>query len=147
MWCDERVVVCRGVIGRLLCIFFFLMIRRPPRSTRTDTLFPYTTLFRSPGRPRGGHVPRTHRGAGHYRRGLLAPLPSLYRGAAVGRADRRHLGGEDSHHPRGQPAVGDQPAQRQFGRGAVRDSLGFSFSYLVVAVTLKKNTQTIIYMN
>src|SRR3546814_663344 len=31
--------------------FFFLMIRRPPRSTRTDTLFPYTTLFRS--RPRG----------------------------------------------------------------------------------------------
>src|SRR3546814_1332717 len=31
--------------------FFFLMIRRPPRSTRTDTLFPYTTLFRSPCRP------------------------------------------------------------------------------------------------
>src|SRR3546814_14352831 len=33
----------------VLCddFFFFLMIRRPPRSTRTDTLFPYTTLFRS----------------------------------------------------------------------------------------------------
>src|SRR3546814_8442601 len=31
----------------LICTFFFLMIRRPPRSTRTDTLFPYTTLFRS----------------------------------------------------------------------------------------------------
>src|SRR3546814_1935829 len=30
-----------------MCVFF-LMIRRPPRSTRTDTLFPYTTLFRSP---------------------------------------------------------------------------------------------------
>src|SRR3546814_7586130 len=30
-----------------LVFFFFLMIRRPPRSTRTDTLFPYTTLFRS----------------------------------------------------------------------------------------------------
>src|SRR3546814_11501430 len=29
-----------------ICLFF-LMIRRPPRSTRTDTLFPYTTLFRS----------------------------------------------------------------------------------------------------
>src|SRR3546814_5882932 len=28
-------------------LFVFLMIRRPPRSTRTDTLFPYTTLFRS----------------------------------------------------------------------------------------------------
>src|SRR3546814_15010941 len=32
-----------------LCCVFFLMIRRPPRSTRTDTLFPYTTLFRSSG--------------------------------------------------------------------------------------------------
>src|SRR3546814_15912393 len=31
----------------LLVLFFFLKIRRPPRSTRTDTLFPYTTLFRS----------------------------------------------------------------------------------------------------
>src|SRR3546814_15063607 len=42
-------------------VFFFLMIRRPPRSTRTDTLFPYTTLFRS-GQPRlavGAH--RRHR--------------------------------------------------------------------------------------
>src|SRR3546814_12900469 len=29
------------------CMIFFLRIRRPPRSTRTDTLFPYTTLFRS----------------------------------------------------------------------------------------------------
>src|SRR3546814_17132562 len=36
---------------------FFLMIRRPPRSTRTDTLFPYTTLFRSPGhRPSCTHL-------------------------------------------------------------------------------------------
>src|SRR3546814_17124524 len=32
---------------RLIFSLFFLMIRRPPRSTRTDTLFPYTTLFRS----------------------------------------------------------------------------------------------------
>src|SRR3546814_13574561 len=31
----------------LYCSFFFLMLRRPPRSTRTDTLFPYPTLFRS----------------------------------------------------------------------------------------------------
>src|SRR3546814_10492886 len=31
----------------LFSLFCFLMIRRPPRSTRTDTLFPYTTLFRS----------------------------------------------------------------------------------------------------
>src|SRR3546814_18417344 len=31
----------------MYCLVFFLMLRRPPRSTRTDTLFPYTTLFRS----------------------------------------------------------------------------------------------------
>src|SRR3546814_5010815 len=58
---------------------FFLMIRRPPRSTRTDTLFPYTTLFRSHpaaaparrARDRGarvGHLPagpRRHRSEEH----------------------------------------------------------------------------------
>src|SRR3546814_15230973 len=38
--------------------FFFLMIRRPPRSTRTDTLFPYTTLFRSTAA--GGSDARNH---------------------------------------------------------------------------------------
>src|SRR3546814_14220723 len=36
-----------ALVSCYLCFFFFLMIRRPPRSTRTDTLFPYTTLFRS----------------------------------------------------------------------------------------------------
>src|SRR3546814_4863658 len=33
----------------VVIVIFCLMIRRPPRSTRTDTLFPYTTLFRSLG--------------------------------------------------------------------------------------------------
>src|SRR3546814_16912661 len=37
---------CVRYVG-IVFFFFFLMIRRPPRSTRTDTLFPYTTLFRS----------------------------------------------------------------------------------------------------
>src|SRR3546814_15227504 len=46
-------VPCVFSFSTLLSVFFsfffvfFLMIRRPPRSTRTDTLFPYTTLFRS----------------------------------------------------------------------------------------------------
>src|SRR3546814_6464476 len=44
--------------------YFFLMIRRPPRSTRTDTLFPYTTLFRSLGgsgrRDRGDRACQCH---------------------------------------------------------------------------------------
>src|SRR3546814_19064426 len=41
------------------------MIRRPPRSTRTDTLFPYTTLFRaaSAGKPRLGSADRRNRAA------------------------------------------------------------------------------------
>src|SRR3546814_7017705 len=42
----------------LVCCFFFLMIRRPPRSTRTDTLFPYTTLFRSAERNRHARTDR-----------------------------------------------------------------------------------------
>src|SRR3546814_15893942 len=49
---DVCVLLC-VVLLLYSCAFFFvffLMIRRPPRSTRTDTLFPYTTLFRSKGR-------------------------------------------------------------------------------------------------
>src|SRR3546814_12857002 len=57
-------------MGVVVCSFFFLMIRRPPRSTRTDTLFPYTTLFRSAG--------------------LLPPADAAPAGAP---ASRRHLGG------------------------------------------------------
>src|SRR3546814_13957196 len=38
---------CISIIIVSCPLFFFLMIRRPPRSTRTDPLFPYTTLFRS----------------------------------------------------------------------------------------------------
>src|SRR3546814_10071133 len=40
------------------------MIRRPPRSTRTDTLFPYTTLFRSHDRETVGREPAVQEGAG-----------------------------------------------------------------------------------
>src|SRR3546814_3363112 len=60
--------------------FFFLMIRRPPRSTRTATLFPYTTLFRSlragPAQPHPGSGradPRQHRARDRRRRRPLAP--------------------------------------------------------------------------
>src|SRR3546814_66609 len=81
--------------------FFFLMIRRPPRSTRTDTLFPYTTLFRSarqddprdrrPQADRGRRTPACDSGRGEMTdrtitekpeqtldvRGLKCPLPVL----------------------------------------------------------------------
>src|SRR3546814_9361551 len=72
------------------------MIRRPPRSTRTDTLFPYTTLFRShhgAARRAGAHRPRLRRlhdrlrHRAHRRRVLprARPLPLL-------RAARHHHG-------------------------------------------------------
>src|SRR3546814_7811059 len=71
------------VILMLVLIFFFLRIRRPPRSTRTDKLFPDTTLFRShlrglrlPGLPpeRGGRRPE--------RRAAPAPGPPDLSGGA-----------------------------------------------------------------
>src|SRR3546814_15852960 len=46
------------------------MLRHPPRSTRTDTLFPYTTLFRSVGRPDGTPLP------GQY--GAVTALPLMF---------------------------------------------------------------------
>src|SRR3546814_1871864 len=81
---------------------FFLMIRRPPRSTRTDTLFPYTTLFRSlavglgdghrvdgmRGRDfahRGQECARRQLAAGHQATDLLGDLP----------VDRLRCGGLD----------------------------------------------------
>src|SRR3712207_8349265 len=47
-------------------VFFFLMIRRPPRST----LFPYTTLFRSLARPRDDVLGRRHLGQSHRAAGV-----------------------------------------------------------------------------
>src|SRR3546814_13681131 len=56
------------------------MIRRPPRSTRTDTLFPYTTLFRSPWFVRLADVGPV--AAGFWRLTLAVPL--LFAGAIAG---------------------------------------------------------------
>src|SRR3546814_18714620 len=63
-------------------LFLFLMIRRPPRSPRTDTLFPYTTLFRSPPifgasieREFFGGLPRDH--VDDAANGLTAPKYGL----------------------------------------------------------------------
>src|SRR3546814_15045844 len=46
--CSAFICICSMYMSSFYIVFFFLMVRRPPRSTRTDTLFPYTTLFRSP---------------------------------------------------------------------------------------------------
>src|SRR3546814_11073691 len=65
----------------VILIFFFLMLRRPPRSTRTDTLFPYTTLFRSIVGDR--HLAATEQGIGqrvafaHGGRGQQSPCSDV----------------------------------------------------------------------
>src|SRR3546814_4540711 len=73
--------------------FFFLMILRPPRSTRTDTLFPYTTLFRSrlAAVPREGPALVAARRARRRRR---QPGP---RGPARGGGGVRHRGSASGH--------------------------------------------------
>src|SRR3546814_10157557 len=84
--------------------FFFLMIRRPPRSTRTDTLFPYTTLFRSAAlaRDTGATVVASAHAANVLRRGRSGPddpqmawlpsFPSVQNIREVGDGERLRLG-------------------------------------------------------
>src|SRR3546814_12085963 len=89
--------------------FFFLMIRRPPRSTRTDTLFPYTTLFRSmpDGRPKHylqGRAKRSWHALTAQQRGVLPSGVRPFNERTVlgsrlddGVHDAGHLGGESGH--------------------------------------------------
>src|SRR3546814_12091292 len=65
-------------------LFFFLMIRRPPRSTRTDTLFPYTTLFRSSSRRRAPSpaTPLTRRASADVE--ACSPAPRRRKGSTGG---------------------------------------------------------------
>src|SRR3546814_6254116 len=63
--------------------FCFLMIRRPPISTRTDTLFPYTTLFRSLADAVGRNARRLRAG----RSGKLGQPQPQQLGHAAGRGD------------------------------------------------------------
>src|SRR3546814_1388409 len=73
---------------------FFLMIRRPPRSTRTDTLFPYTTLFRSDA-GRASVARRRNRRARRIPEAVSARFPIRRRRRRCSRRSRRgrHSGG------------------------------------------------------
>src|SRR3546814_17492335 len=79
------------------------MIRRPPRSTRTDTLFPYTTLFRSRAHRSPGRGAHAERDMGVYRR----------------QDHQDHAGRASSGTPRGQPA--DQDAKNKISLAAQYD--------------------------
>src|SRR3546814_11348050 len=92
----------------LSCAFFFLMIRLPPRSTLTDTRFPYTTLFRFDRRGDWRHQPgaRTDRGGrrsrqvgGHRQQGIdRGRRQSHLRGGAQDRREHRLRGGGRGRH-------------------------------------------------
>src|SRR3546814_4756215 len=88
-------------------VFFFVRIRRPPRLTLTDTLFPYTTLFRS-GRGGGGR----RSGGGVPRRAALAAR-RLVRGPHVRRVREAREGEPREPHPEPQHGGVHLP-----GRGA-----------------------------
>src|SRR3546814_15635162 len=72
---------------------FFLMIRRPPRSTRTDTLFPYTTLFRSQQTPFGIFFGQVEDDGSRFRDHEVAIDEDRY---LAGRIERKKLGAERS---------------------------------------------------
>src|SRR3546814_7070331 len=105
------------------------MIRRPPRSTRTDTLFPYTTLFRS-RQPRG--LPAARRAAGHRPRAL---------GGRARRCRRRCRRSDGRHVQRDAP---DVPADDAGDDGRSEEHTSelqslMRISYAVFCLKKKKN--------
>src|SRR3546814_3690294 len=106
-------------------MFFFLMIRRPPRSTRIDTLFPYTTLFRSLedrlDRDRGG-------------RGLPGHLAADQEADAPGYAEGRRP------HARRRVRAGRAGRRRSEEHTSELQSL-MRISYAVFCLKKKKNVR------
>src|SRR3546814_11644105 len=108
----------------IMILLFFLMIRRPPRSTRTDTLLPYTTLFRSRGagrrssRRRARPAPRN--------RPRDPPARSIARSAP----GARPAAPADNHAPHAEPSAPPGWSARQVrgGRTAAHPPLPFNFS-------------------
>src|SRR3546814_2150705 len=135
----------------VLSLCFFLTMRRPPSSTRTDTLFPYTTRFRSVEHAVAGEVERgldeecaaggdappgrwpadsegAQRGHGHAEHGEAGEHPSPVDAAADGNVD--HEAGEQDSKPALERAAadhqpvtsgGDDPTTDQVGRSAQPD--------------------------
>src|SRR3546814_4211147 len=107
-------------------VFFFLMIRRPPRSTRTDTLFPYTTLFRSPGATFAsvrGSLPSARANSTIARRANGAGGRASPR-----RRQRRRRSRTISALAAGQIIVAPPPPPRQHRRSGLRPRRAFRFA-------------------
>src|SRR3546814_20780919 len=114
------------VLEFVLLYFVCLMIRRPPRSTRTDTLFPYTTLFRSCGGPRRFRG-RTERAAGAARATQCRAAAAYRIGLGTnprgdGRTRRRQRHGMVRQRPCLEPGRRDavRSDARRDGTGSVR---------------------------
>src|SRR3546814_12920319 len=138
------------------------MIRRPPRSTRTDTLFPYTTLFRSrpgasPAAASGRYGPYRHSDCLclRFRRPLLfqSHLPPSLRDGPVGLTRRGRLAAASlpvgEHALPGPSRLVDQFGQHMrpiggrpsIGRAYSRERVVQSVWLSVVGGSLKKKTQ------
>src|SRR3546814_12880789 len=97
------------------------MIRPPPRSTRTDTLFPYTTLFRSHG---GARLRRRRADPGQARRPPAVGAPRSRPARRGGRAAVRSALGEQRGQPGPEIGIGEADAELLL-HAPVRDALGF----------------------
>src|SRR3546814_1056592 len=131
--------MCSSVKIFLLC-FFFLIIRRPPRSTRTDTLFPYTTLFRSNFSFGGVNGSRIKSGMTNVGIGSKTPQnrrshpPRRPRADEVFEGGEQHLAGVAAEHFGGQPVELDAVAARSEEHTSELQSLMRS-SYAVFCLT------------
>src|SRR3546814_2900517 len=125
------------------------MIRRPPRSTRTDTLFPYTTLFRSVGE---GLVEHRQRAVQHVREIETDVLHLVMHGGLLRRRLRRLPGGGQRQPDAGLVGaafgrraaaidVGDQALDRSEEHTSELQSL-MRTSYAVLCWKTKKKTPT-----
>src|SRR3546814_10351729 len=123
-------------------MFFFLMIRRPPRSTRTDTLFPYTTRFRSPAAEFARGLFQLLQPPAHFGE-FLAQHADLVRDhpriVADARDRRRHAVGGERGLER------DQRAERSEEHTSELQSLiRISYAVFCLKKKLKHNDRTII---
>src|SRR3546814_2910805 len=123
----------------MLYIFFFLRLRQPPRSTRTDTLFPYTSLFRSEGHTIPPHTV-------NYRANIWA----LHARGVRDILSVATVGGIARGLEPGALAVPDQIIDYTYGRKNTRSEEHTSelqslmrISYAVFCLKKKKNNQTI----
>src|SRR3546814_13938206 len=119
---------------------FFLMIRRPPRSTRTDTLFPYTTLFRSTrvarGPAQGAGDGAQQRGQARHPQDALRQADQDADGGTAGAVSRFRL------YYLGLSALFAAALAAEIGSESCRERVCHYDWISVVAVSLKKKKHT-----